>query len=261
MQLTSKIKLYREGKVSYEDLLDTNINSKYKQQIEFELNNLEPYINKDNIKEELDSYYYPIYYLDFESYQVAVPEYDNTNPYMQMPFQYSLHYRLSEDGELLHKEFLSESNIDPRRKLAETLVSDIPKDSCVLAYNMAFEKMIIKHLASIYPDLEEHLMNIHDHIKDLIVPFKNRDYYCKDMLGSFSIKYVLPALFPNDPTLDYHNLNLVHKGDEASRSFLSLRNLNDDDKKTLREALLRYCELDTYAMVKIHDKLKSIIEK
>jgi hypothetical protein len=261
MQLTSKIKLYNEGKVSYEDLLDTNINSKYKQQIEFELNDLDPYINKENIKKELDKYYYPIYYLDFESYQVAVPEFDNTNPYMQLPFQYSLHYRMSEEGELLHKEFLGESGKDPRRKLAEQLVSDIPKDSCVLAYNMAFEKMIIKHLASIYPDLKEHLMNIHDHIKDLIVPFKNRDYYCKDMLGSFSIKYVLPALFPNDPSLDYHNLNLVHKGDEASRSFLSLKNLNDEDKKTLREALLRYCELDTYAMVKIHDKLKSIIEK
>lgn len=261
MQLTSKIKLYKEGKVSYEDLLDTNINNKYKQQIEFELNDLEPYINKEKIKEELDKYYYPIYYLDFESYQVAVPEFDNTNPYMQLPFQYSLHYRLSEEGELLHKEYLGESGKDPRRKLAEQLVNDIPKDSCVLAYNMAFEKMIIKHLASIYPDLKDHLMNIHDHIKDLIVPFKNRDYYCKDMLGSFSIKFVLPALFPNDPSLDYHNLDLVHKGDEASRSFLSLKSLNDEDKKTLREALLRYCELDTYAMVKIHDKLKSIIEK
>ena len=261
MQLNSKIKLYREGHISYEDLLNTNINKKYKQQIEFELNDLDTYINKENIKAELDTYTYPLYYLDFESYQVAVPEYDYTSPYMQIPFQYSLHYKLSEDGKLEHKEFLAESGIDPRRGLAESLVRDIPMNSCVLAYNMAFEKMIIKHLASLYPDLKDHLMNIHDNIKDLIIPFKNRDYYCKDMLGSFSIKFVLPALFPNDPSLDYHNLNLVHKGDEASRSFLALKNLNDEDRKTLREALLRYCELDTYAMVKIHDKLKSIIEK
>ena len=77
----------------------------------------------------------------------------------------------------------------------------------------------------------------------------------------FSIKFVLPALFPNDPSLDYHNLSLVHKGDEASRSFLSLKNLNDEDKKTLREALLRYCELDTYAMVKILEKLWGVLDE
>ena len=259
MQLNNKIKLYKDGIVSYNDLLKSNINKKYKQQIEFELNDLDPYINKDNIKKVLDDIKYPVYYLDFESYQEAVPEFDDTYPYMQLPFQYSLHIRESENSNLLHKEFLGDPNTDPRRELALSLVRDIPKDVCVLAYNMAFEKMIIKHLASIYPDISEHLMNIHDNIQDLIVPFRQRDYYVKEMYGSFSIKYVLPALFPNDPSLDYHNLDQVHKGDEASQAFKSMRNMNEDEIKVLRHNLLKYCELDTYAMVKIHDKLRELV--
>ena len=178
---------------------------------------------------------------------------------MQIPFQYSLHIE-DKNGNVSHKEFLAECGIDPRRSLAEKLISDIPKNSCVLAYNMSFEKGIIKYLASIYDDLSEHLMDIYNNIKDLMIPFQNRDYYTKDMHGSYSIKYVLPALFPNDESLDYHNLEQVHKGDEASNAYLSLINLSKEEQKTLRKNMLKYCELDTYAMVKIVGKLKDTIK-
>ena len=130
---------------------------------------------------------------------------------------------------------------------------------CTLAYNMSFEKTVIKNLATLYPDLKDHLMNIHDNMKDLMIPFKNRDYYTKEMHGSFSIKYVLPALFPNDPSLDYHNLDLIHNGSEAMNEFANMGKLKKEDQEYLRERLLRYCELDTYAMVKIWEKLKEIV--
>ena len=81
------------------------------------------------------------------------------------------------------------------------------------------------------------------------------------MEGSASIKKVLPALFPNDSSLDYHNLEQVHKGDEASSAYLSLKNLEDDERDELRHNMLKYCELDTFAMVKIYDKLKEVVEK
>ncbi len=150
---------------------------------------------------------------------------------MQIPFQYSLHYIEKEGGELKHKEFLAEAGIDPRRKLAERLVEDIPKDVCVTAYNMGFEKGVIKKLAETYPDLSEHLLNIRENIKDLMIPFKDRYYYCKEMQGSFSIKYVLPALFPNDPDLDYHNLPVVHNGEEASFAYSDLVNHTKEEQK------------------------------
>ena len=91
---------------------------------------------------------------------------------MQIPFQYSLHYIEKVDGELKHKEFLAEAGVDPRRKLAERLVEDIPNDVCVLAYNMKFEKMVIKDLAETYSDLKEDLLKIRENIQDLMIPFK-----------------------------------------------------------------------------------------
>ena len=260
MHKSSMIKLYQNGIYRYEDLLNSDINQKYKQQIEFELYNKEDYINKDKIKAFLDTLSYPLYYLDFETYQMPIPLYDDASPYEQIPFQYSLHYVEKPNGKLEHKEFLAEAGIDPRRSLAESLVKDIPMNVCTLAYNMGFEKGVIKRLAKLYPDLSTHLLNIHDNIKDLMVPFRNRDYYTKNMYGSYSIKYVLPALFPNDESLNYHNLELIHNGSEAMNSFRNLENLTKEEQIYTRDRLLKYCYLDTYAMVKIHKKLKEIIK-
>jgi len=130
---------------------------------------------------------------------------------------------------------------------------------CVLAYNMGFEKGRIAALAKLYPDLEEHLMNIHGNIKDLMVPFRNKDYYNRAMQGSYSIKYVLPALFPDVPSLDYHNLEGVHNGAEASAAFAAMAEMEPEQLEEYREHLLKYCELDTYAMVKVWEKLEEII--
>ena len=63
-----------------------------------------------------------------------------------------------------------------------------------------------------YGDLADHLMAIHDNMRDLMIPFQKRWYYTRAMQGSYSIKYVLPALFPDDPALDYHSLDGVHNG-------------------------------------------------
>ena len=68
----------------------------------------------------------------------------------------------------------------------------------------------------------------------------------------------MPALCPE---LDYSKLPLIHKGDEASEAFKSLKNKNYEEQEEIRDALLQYCELDTYAMVKIYEKFKEIIEE
>ena len=262
MQMNTKVKLYNKNIISFKDLLkDGSIGWKYLEQIDYELNNKEPKVEQQSIKEFLDTLTYPLYFLDFETFQQAIPEYDDISPYEQIPFQYSLHYLKEKDDKLEHKEFLAQAGIDPRRSLAEQLVKDIPKDVCTLAYNMRFEKMVIHKLAELYPDLRDHLMNIHTNMKDLMVPFKDRDYYTKEMEGSYSIKYVLPALFPNDPSLNYHNLEEVHNGSEAMNAYANMKNLTKEEQESLRENLLKYCGLDTYAMVKIYEKLQEVVKK
>ena len=250
------LKLLKEGYTSLESLLNAKINDKQRQTIEYMLYDKPDYIDIAGIKEFLKSLSYPLYFLDFETYQMPIPLYDRVKPYEQIPFQYSLHYIVRD--KLYHKEFLAEAGSDPRRELALRLVKDIPIDVCTLAYNMRFEKMVIKRLAEIYPDLSNHLMNIHDNMKDLEEPFKKRYYYTKSMGPSSSIKKVLPALFPSDPSLDYHNLDLIQNGTDAMNSFRNMENKSKEELIYIRERLLKYCELDTYAMVKILSKLKEV---
>lgn len=257
LNINKKIELYKKGVIDFKDLLNEKLNKNYLEQIDFRINNREPKINKEKIKEFLDTLKLPIYFLDFETYQDAIPKYVGQKVYGKVPFQYSLHY-YDKDNNLKHKEFLSKEDIDPRRSLAEQLVKDIPKDVCVLAYNMSFEKTVIKNLAELYNDLREDLLKINENIKDLMIPFKNRDYYVKEMDGSYSIKYVLPALFKDEPSLNYHNLDLVHNGSEAMDTFKKLGSYSKEEREKVRESLLKYCELDTYAMVKIYEKLKEI---
>ena len=114
-------------------------------------------------------------------------------------------------------------------------------------------------MAALYPDLRDHLLSIRDGICDLLVPFREGHYYLPAMGGSFSIKSVLPALFPNDPDLDYHNLaGSVHNGGEAMTIFPQIKDMPSAEAKAARDSLLEYCNLDTWAMVKLWQKLMEI---
>ena len=249
---------YNNGITTFEEMKNEKLNAIQKMQIDCELNNKEV-IDKKGIKEFLNKITYPLYYLDFETMMPAIPMYKGTHPYQFITFQYSLHYIENEGGELKHKEFLGDPKVNPMEELAKQLVNDIPKDVCVLAFNMSFEKTRIKEMSELYPKFKEHLMNIHDNIIDLIEPFRACYYYNKAMNGSFSIKVVLPALFPNEPSLNYSNLSgSVHNGGEASDIFPKMRDMNEEDYKKARASLLEYCGLDTYAMVKILDKLYEV---
>ena len=251
-----KIKYYHQGIIDFNQLYKADVK---KLQIEYELFDKAPHIEKEEIQKFLAGLSYPLYFLDFESCQMAVPQYDNAKPYAQIVFQYSLHYIEQEGGKLKHKECLAYPGEDPRRGIAEQLCMDIPLNGCTLAYHKSFEQRRIKELAELFPDLAEHLMNIHDHIQDLEVPFHNENYYVKEMQGRSSIKLVLPALFPDDPALDYHNLEGIHNGTEASNAFLAMADMSPEELEKYRGYLLKYCGLDTFAMVKVWDKLREAV--
>ena len=259
MNASKKWEYYNAGKITFEDLRDEPLSDMQQLQVECTLAGAE-HIEPEGIRDFLDGLSYPLYFLDFETFQPIIPPFDHVKPYQQVTFQYSLHIIEHEGGKLIHKEFLAPSDgTDPRRALAERLCQDIPINVCSLAYNKAFECTRIKELAGLYPDLTAHLLNISDHIVDLITPFRARHYYVPAMGGSFSIKSVLPALFPDDPSLDYHNLDeRVQNGGDAMAIFPQIQHMDPDEATATREALLRYCELDTLAMVKVWQKLREV---
>ena len=256
---SKKFKKYYEGKISFKDLENEKLNPKYLEQIDFELNRRQPKINKEAIKDILDSLNYPLYFIDYETCQYAIPEFEKTKPYQQIPFQYSLHIIKDKGAPLEHKEFLAE--IDDEniiRNFAESMIKDMPENGSVIVYNKGFEASRNREIGQMYDDLKDEMDRINANMVDLMIPFRNRDYYTKEMEGSYSIKYVLPALYPDDPELDYSNLDLIHNGGEASEAFLSLKDKTPEEQKEIREGLLEYCKLDTLAMVKIWEKFKEV---
>lgn len=256
-----KFEYYHKGIVSFSDMLAApKLNDKQLRQIQFELSNCGNHIDKGGIQNFLNTLSYPIYFLDFETMQQVIPQYPGTKPYQQIPFQYSLHYIEEPGGELKHREFLAVSGTDPRRAIAESLCKDIPMHTCVTAYNRGFECGRLNELALQFPDLAEHLLNIRSNIQDLLTPFQSGYYYNRAMGGSFSIKSVLPALFPDDPALDYHNLEGVHNGAEAMTIFPKIKDMPSEEQEIARKNLLAYCKLDTYAMVKVWEALVNAME-
>ena len=256
IQRSTKFKKYYENKISFEDLEHEKLSEKCLEQIDFELYNREPKIEKEPIKEFLSKLKYPLYFIDYESFNPAIPEYEGTKPYQQIPFQYSLHIIREEGAQPEHEEFLAEVDDDNLiRHFAESMINALPEDGSVIVYNRIFEESLVnKKLAEMYPDLKNEIERINNNIVDIKKPFSDRNYYVKEMAGSASLKDVLPALYPNDPELDYDGLDLVHNGKQASQAFLSLKYKSPEEQKPIREALLKYCELDTLAMVKIFNR-------
>lgn len=256
LNINKKIEAYQKGYFEFGDIRQAvKLNELQKRQLDFVLKNIDEHIDKEGIKSFLDTLSYPLYFLDFESMMPTIPMYPNSKPFAQILFQYSLHYIESENGEIKHKEFLGESGVDPRRDLAEQLVKDIPADGSVMVFNETFEKTRLRELAELFPDLADGLLRIRNNVIDLLKPFRKGYYYNKAIGNSFSIKSILPAMFPNDPTLNYKNLEGVHNGGEAMTIFPKIKDMPLEEQQITRNNLLKYCELDTFATVKIWQKL------
>lgn len=217
------------------------------------------HLNKKQINFFLDNLQYPLYYLDFETINPAVPKFDNSKPYQQIPFQYSLHIQEKPNGELKHISFLAEGMNDPRPKFLQSLKDNLGDKGDILVYNESFEKMILRQGAEFFPEFQEwHDKNILPRIKDLMKVFDDFNYYNPKQKGSVSIKYVLPVL----SNLSYSDLE-IRKGDVAQFEFERITydaDVSDEERKKIRDALEKYCELDTLAEVEIVRGLREVAE-
>ena len=196
---------------------------------------------------EIQALPYPRYYLDFETITFAVPIWVGTRPYMQIPFQWSCHIE-SASGSVNHYEFLDVSGNDPRLQFANTLIDVMGSNGKVIVYNAGFEGARIKELAEAFPSLSSQLLAITERFFDLL-PLARNHYYHPDMKGSWSIKQVLPTIAPE---LDYSNLEIGDGGmaQDAYKEVIDLSTAGER-RDRLRTAMLKYCEQDTLAMVKI----------
>lgn len=194
---------------------------------------------------------YPLYFFDFETMMYGVPEFDDSSPWQQLPFQYSLHVQHTPESELEHRSFLGDGTTDPRQQLVEQLLHDIGTEGSILVYYKPFEIGRLKELATVFPQHKTAIHQMVTRIVDLIEPFKKQMVKIPATQGSNSIKDVLPALVPE---LSYQNLT-IQEGGTASFTYTRHAQLPETQRQQTRQDLLDYCHLDTLAMVKIWEWL------
>lgn len=259
MEEETKFEKYGEGKVSFSDLINEELMAKQLEQIDFELNDRKAKIEKEEIKNVLDSLRYPLYFLEYESVMLAIPEIENAMPYRpSLPFQYSLHIIEEEGAQLEHREFLAQrDDKDFVKHFAESLIENIPSDGSFIVYSK-YNQSIDNAIAELYPEYGEDFERINDNMVGFMEIFEQRKYYTKQMNGSYSLRDVLSALYPDDSQLDYNNLKLVRNDDEASAEFLTLNDKSPKEQERRIKELLEYCKLNTYSLVKLYDKFKEV---
>lgn len=254
MSKKKALDLWLSGFKMLKDVPETiQINSKQRIQKETAISG-KPYINPTKIREFIDELQYPIYHLDFETFNPAVPIFDGTKPYMHLPFQYSLHIEQA-DGTIEHKAYLHTETTDPRVNLFEQLRQDIGEKGSILVYYEPFEKSRIKEWAAVKPEDAEWAEGLLNRTRDLMQPFGDFHYYHPDQQGSCSIKNVLPVL----SDLTYEGMPIADGGQAMSAySSYFIHQNPHENRGELIQNMLDYCEQDTWAMVLILRKLKEL---
>lgn len=256
--------LYYFGQKSYEMLnkgilsirdLPANVKVSDKQRIQMDaIKSATPFIDKDGIRKFLKSLEYPVYCLDFETLTVAIPPFDKAKPYQKIPFQFSIHVIQKLNSAAESHNFLA----DGRKNFAPELINALrvigPKGT-LLAYNMSFEKQVLKVLGELFPKDADWLERISGRLKDLIEPFRTFSYYHPEQHGSCSLKVVLPALTDKS----YSGMEIGEGGMASIKYYIThFRDSAREEKEKVRNALLEYCQLDTEGMVSILRKLEEI---
>jgi len=213
----------------------------------------EPWFSPE-LARELRTLKYPLYFADFETVNPAVPRFPGMRPYDQIPFQWSVHVLREPGAEPEHYEFLATDNNDPRREFIASLCSVLGKCGSILVYS-AFESQRLSELAAWLSEFAGRIENIQTRLWDLLPVVRNHVYHPR-FAGSFSLKYVLPALVPD---MTYAGM-VVADGTDAGLAWESLirGGLGRPERDRIEKALLDYCGQDTLALVKLVTKLRSI---
>lgn len=249
-------KLYHEGTVKMKDTPPEILGWRQKMQLECLLNK-STVLDKAAIKAFLDDLRYPLAFLDFETTCFTpIPLFDNTRPYQQVPFQFSLHIQDSATADLRHVEFLAPQTGDPQEPFLEALLNAIPENACIVSWNAPFEGRIMKELAATFPDKMRALQKLIDNRIDLMAPYRSKQIYHWQFDGSYSIKAVLPALLPE---FSYDELE-IGDGATAANAWLNMGTIDDDPEfERVKKNLLEYCRMDTLAMVMILEKMRDMV--
>ena len=241
---------------------------------------------------------YPLYFLDFETSQMAVPYHAGMRPYRNVLFQWSCHVVDAPGAEPRHEEWIGDAGYCPNVRFGESLAELIGPTGTVMAWS-PYEAAQLRYLAEFIRENDLHAPGLSDWIGTVLPrifdmhELAKKYFYHPAMGGRTSIKVVLPAvlsaggkvsirrmlegagLYRVDDTgmiADPYSLlpkteligaaDTVKDGTGAMRAYQDMiygRGAEDPEvRDAYRAALLRYCMLDTLAMVIIWEYWRAL---
>ena len=212
-------------------------------------------IVEPGLREALEPFDCKMGFLDFETIQRAVPVWPAMVPWEQAPAQFSYH-EANGDGTYRHTQYLAEGSHDARPELVRAMI-EATKDAERVAMYSPFEKTKIRGLQASVPELRTELEALEGKLIDLL-PVIRENVYHPDFLGSFGLKYVLTPLVPE---LTYDDLVIVDglvASVEIARLLFVAQKIAPEERDRVRQDLLNYCERDTWAMVKLLERLREL---
>jgi hypothetical protein len=174
-------------------------------------------------------------------------------PWHQATAQFSYHASKG-DGTFSHAAWLAEGPVDPRPAIAQALLEATAGEDRIVMYS-SFERKCIRDLQTAVPGLRAELEALEAKLIDLL-PVLRENVYHPEFRGSFSIKAVLTPLVPE---LSYTDLVIVDgqtASVEIARLLFVAQRIPLNERERIRDDLLAYCKQDTWAMVRLLERLR-----
>jgi predicted RecB family nuclease len=207
----------------------------------------------EELKNEFSSLHYPLYFMDFETVNPAIPRFVGMHPYDHVPFQWSVHVQRGPGAAPEHFEFLAMDARDPRKDFISSLCDALGDAGSIIVYNQQFESQRLWELAGWVLEYAEQIRGIQRRLWDLL-PVVRSHIYHPAFGGSFSLKAVLPALVPE---MSYDGMEVAN-GQAAGLAWQAMIAANDEcERDAKRRALLAYCGQDTLALVRVLEALQA----
>jgi hypothetical protein len=122
-----------------------------------------PHAKKSAVQTFLKNLEYPLHFLDFETLNPAIPLFDGTRPYQQIPFQFSLHIVHTAGAKPEHRNFLADGRNDPRPEFMRQLKSSVEPSGSIVVFNATFEKTRMKECVAVLPQYKSWVKAVNVH--------------------------------------------------------------------------------------------------